>query len=320
MNTQDLARLDSCARNASSLSTALEATGAAKVDTENCCTVVSFLQDQASDDELLRVCAFLECRDLVRLSATCTRLCRLVQVFATDQVHGRRNDDIVTFSSGGQSRSVSLQYLRIQEQLQGIAPNDPVTVPIPVLLLPLRILVQDCGDDDYNGIYFCTGINGNGYIFSKPYRTLELPSSLSERDAMEGTTTASSHNNHHLPQSSTLRSTSTAGSSHSGHYRKPNLLPPWLETMDDSTGLTMGSALGSRTAGPCGSNAAAHRRLRCILAKNFSNEVHASFEWGKTFAFLVEIASPLFFSRRSLCSVLFNGDVACFYATLSFVN
>jgi hypothetical protein len=90
--------------------------------------------------------------------------------------------------------------------------------------------------------------------------------------------------------------------------------------MDDNTGLTMGSALGSRTAGPCGSNAAAHRRLRCILAKNFSNEVHASFEWGKTFAFLVEIASPLFFSRRSLCSVLFNGDVACFYATLSFVN
>jgi hypothetical protein len=268
--TKELARSDSCTRNASSLSTALEAAGAAKEVSDNC-TVVSFLQDQASDDELLRVCTFLECRDLVRLSATCTRLCRLVQVSATDQVHGRRNEDIVTSSSaGGQSRSVSLQYLRILEQLQGIAPNDPVTVSIPVLLLPLRILVQDCGDDDYNGIYFCTGINGNGYVFSKPYRTIEMPSS--ERDAMERTTTtASSRNNSHSSQSLALHSTSSTGSSHPGQCRKPNLLPPWLEQMDD-TGLAMGSALGTCRPGPCG-NAAAPRRLRCILAKNFSNEV-----------------------------------------------
>jgi hypothetical protein len=290
-----------------------EATGAAKVS-ENC-NVVSFLQDQASDDELLRVCAFLECRDLVRLSATCARLCRLVQVSAADQVHGRRHDDIVTASSssGRQSRSVSLQYLRILEQLQGIAPNDPVTVPIPVLLLPLRILVQDCGDDDYNGIYFCTGINGNGYVFSKPYRTFELPPPLSERDAMEGTTTAS-HNNYRVPQSLALRSTNC--SIQTGQHRKPNLLPPWLEEMDD-TGLPMGSALGR--AGPCGNAAAAQRRLRCILAKNFSNEVRER-EWSGVVVQFPSRGPHHSVGCRLLCPFLFNGDVTCFYATLSFIN
>uniref|UniRef100_A0A7S1BW36 F-box domain-containing protein n=1 Tax=Corethron hystrix TaxID=216773 RepID=A0A7S1BW36_9STRA len=44
----------------------------------------------------------------------------------------------------------------------------PPFVQIPMLCLPHPVVVTGSGDGDYNGVYFCTGCNGNGFVFTKP--------------------------------------------------------------------------------------------------------------------------------------------------------
>jgi hypothetical protein len=61
-----------------------------------------------------------------------------------------------------------MQMLRAQEQIDGVMPHYAPFVQVPNLGLKCRVLVTNSGDDDYNGIYFCTSGNGNGYIFTKP--------------------------------------------------------------------------------------------------------------------------------------------------------
>lgn len=60
--------------------------------------------------------------------------------------------------------------LRAQEQIDGVGPREEAGpfVPIPMLGLRRRIKVSGAGDPEYNGIYFCTGSNGNGFLFTKP--------------------------------------------------------------------------------------------------------------------------------------------------------
>jgi len=60
-----------------------------------------------------------------------------------------------------------MKMLRAQEQIDGVGPRQPL-VPIPMLGLPRRVEVTGSGDEEYNGIYFCTGGNGNGFFFTKP--------------------------------------------------------------------------------------------------------------------------------------------------------
>ncbi len=78
-----------------------------------------------------------------------------------------------SYSSSSSSYSYSsasqiMKLLRAKEQIQGINPYMKPTVQIPLLGLPRRIHVSNCGDEEYNGIYFCTGSNGNGFLFTKP--------------------------------------------------------------------------------------------------------------------------------------------------------
>jgi len=61
-----------------------------------------------------------------------------------------------------------IKLLRVKEHMLGIAPNHRPIVRVPLLGLKRRVIVSGAGDEEYNGIYFCTGFNGNGFEFTKP--------------------------------------------------------------------------------------------------------------------------------------------------------
>lgn len=114
-----------------------------------------FLQNQADTDILNRVFDCLNSVELVHAARTCSRFFRL----AKQNAHNRTK--LMTFQL-----SNSLQLLRAKEQLEGAA-VDRLFVPVPTLLLNRRLIVQFTGTPVYNGVYSCTGCNGNGYVFSK---------------------------------------------------------------------------------------------------------------------------------------------------------
>jgi hypothetical protein len=123
-------------------------------------TDFSFLQHMADDDTVIRAFEFLECRSLIQISMTCSRFRELAYRSAAQRTY-----DV---AQARQLNSV-MKLLRAQEQIDGIGTriHDP-HVRVPVLLLGRRVLITDAGDTDYNGVYFCTGSNGNGFIFTKP--------------------------------------------------------------------------------------------------------------------------------------------------------
>jgi hypothetical protein len=120
----------------------------------------SFLQHMADDDTVIRAFEFLECKSLVRISMTCSRFRELAYRSAAQRTY-----DV---AQARQLNSV-MKLLRAKEQIDGIGTRmaDP-HVRVPVLLLGRRVLITNAGDTDYNGVYFCTGTNGNGFIFTKP--------------------------------------------------------------------------------------------------------------------------------------------------------
>ncbi len=65
----------------------------------------------------------------------------------------------------------AMRMLRAQEQIEGVGPREGgfgPFVPIPMLGLPRRVRVSGGGNLEYKGMYFCTGCNGNGFLFTKP--------------------------------------------------------------------------------------------------------------------------------------------------------
>jgi hypothetical protein len=118
----------------------------------------SILERISDDDVVLRICEFLHCLDLVVLSGTCSRfhsLCNMSAKQRTSHMNGKFYLDSY------------MMLLRAKEQAEGVIPES-VSVRVPLLSLQGRIVVKDAGDEDYNGIYHCTGTNGNGFLFSKP--------------------------------------------------------------------------------------------------------------------------------------------------------
>lgn len=114
--------------------------------------------DIISDSIVIRICDFLNCFQLASFSKAGSRfrtLCNLSAKQRTSHLNGRWNI---------QSH---MHLLRAKEQAEGILPNS-IAVRIPLLGLEKRVYVSSCSDHDFNGIYNCTGINGNGYVFSKP--------------------------------------------------------------------------------------------------------------------------------------------------------
>lgn len=120
----------------------------------------SFLQHMADDDIMIRTFEFLECQSLVRISMTCSRFRELAHRSAA-----QRTFDVA------QARQLNnvMKLLRAKEQIDGVGTGiRDRHVRVPVLLLGRRVLVTNAGDTEYNGVYFCTGSNGNGFIFTKP--------------------------------------------------------------------------------------------------------------------------------------------------------
>ena len=131
-----------------------------------------FLQREAAEEILDFILNFLEARSLACLAATCARFRILVPRHATQRAQAQQQQD-------QEIRQLSnpIQLVRVYEQIRGLFPFHP-HVRLPVLLLHRPILLTDCGDEEYNGVYFCTRINGNGFVFTKP-RTLVPPLSQS---------------------------------------------------------------------------------------------------------------------------------------------
>eukprot|EP01082_Thalassiosira_pseudonana_P011969 g10042.t1 g10042 contig4:1112616-1113995(-) len=120
----------------------------------------SFLQHLADDDVLLRIFEFINCSSLVRTGTTCHRFHELTNRSAAQRTH--------RLVDGRLLRS-AMKMLRAQEQIEGVDISEEMPfVPIPVIGLKRRVIVSGAGDPEFNGIYFCTGSNGNGYLFTKP--------------------------------------------------------------------------------------------------------------------------------------------------------
>ena len=121
----------------------------------------SFLQHLAVDDVLLRIFEFIDCSSLVRTGTTCHRFHELTTRSAEQRTQ--------RLADGRLLRS-AMKMLRAQEQIEGVGPREEAGpfVPIPMLGLRRRVKVSGAGDPEYNGIYFCTGSNGNGFLFTKP--------------------------------------------------------------------------------------------------------------------------------------------------------
>jgi len=199
----------------------------------------SLLQHIPSDDELLRILEYLNCRNLIHMGNTCHRFHGLSEqsavqrtdAYATDGMAphsparnrlgaaavaaaaadgadaeeadgGQDNDNLVPVDIGvghlfiplgghaepaippaSPTRSAAalqrgailpggsaspMHLLRAYEQAEGISPRTGPFVRMPFLGLPRRVEVSRCGDEEFNGIYFCTGCNGNGFVFTKP--------------------------------------------------------------------------------------------------------------------------------------------------------
>ena len=118
-----------------------------------------------TDDILLRILEFLRCKCMIQVSMTCSRFRQLVTKSAIQKTH--------EISKTRQLGNV-MQLLRAKEQIYYIqnGSNNRLdfrcSIPVPMLLPRRRVLVTNSGDPEYNGVYYCTDCNGNGFVFSKP--------------------------------------------------------------------------------------------------------------------------------------------------------
>jgi hypothetical protein len=115
--------------------------------------------DTAFTEEVLHcIWAFMDSTDLYRVGLVNTKFCASVDRHVARRIQNTR-------------QLPPLALLRAQEQKSGYyadAAKLRPSVPIPMLLLPRRIIVTNAGDADFNGVYHCTGANGNGFVFTKP--------------------------------------------------------------------------------------------------------------------------------------------------------
>lgn len=209
----------------------------------------NFLQHVTADDVILRVFEFLECHSLIRMALTCSRFRQLAYRSATQRTYDVANSR--------QLNSV-MQLLRAKEQIDGIGTGiHDSHVRVPILLLNRRVLVTNAGDPEINGIYFCTGSNGNGFVFTKP----RLPEQRVRRRNEPNLS-------NELPTIVREWRVQRANQQHemvnAPHHQAMNVEVPPGEPIPIDQGPT--TRFESEVAQP-------GQLLRCIIAKRFSNEV-----------------------------------------------
>ena len=211
----------------------------------------NFLQHSTSDDVILRIFEFLECHSLIQMCFTCSRMKQLAYRSATQRTY----DVAIT----RQLRS-AMQLLRAKEQIDGVGNGiHDNHVRVPILLLSRRILVTNSGDPEYNGLYFCTGSNGNGFVFTKP----RFPE---RRVHCRVSTTVNGHN--HRRQETIVNGATTGEQPPVARIHEANFHPPngAAGVAQEPMGEDPASRFESEMAQP-------GQLLRCVIAKRFSNEV-----------------------------------------------
>lgn len=145
------------------------------------------INNDAVDDVLLRIFEFLDCSSLVSTGTSCHRF-RDLCTQSAEQRTQRLAD--------GRLLRNPLKMLRAQEQIEGVGVREGAGpfVPIPMLGLPRRVMVSGAGDPEYNGVYFCTGSNGNGFLFTKPRAPERRPAVVEEEG--DGGIEEAAHYNH----------------------------------------------------------------------------------------------------------------------------
>ncbi len=139
-----------------------------------------------TDDILLRILEFLRCKCMIQVAMTCSRFRQLVTKSAIQKTH--------EISKTRQLGNV-MQLLLAKEQIYYIENGSKscldfrCSIPVPMLLPKRRVLVTNAGDPEYNGVYYCTDCNGNGFVFTKPrfssFKDYEETTPLQQqRDAM----------------------------------------------------------------------------------------------------------------------------------------
>ena len=148
-----------------------------------------------TDDILLRILEFLRCKCMIQASLTCSRFRQLVtksaiqrtyEIARTRQlgnvmqllrakeqiyhIHNDSDDDDDNGDDDGDDGDDDgdddmSDASNIEQQHRGLI---DCSVPVPMLLPRRKILVTNAGDPEYNGIYYCTNCNGNGFVFTKP--------------------------------------------------------------------------------------------------------------------------------------------------------
>lgn len=205
----------------------------------------NFLQYLTADDVILRIFEFLECKSLIRMAFTCSRFRQLANGSAT-----QRTCDVM---STRKLQNV-MQLLRAKEQIDGVGVGiDDNHVRVPILLLGRRMLVTDAGDPEYNGVYFCTGCNGNGFVFTKP-RYQECRT-LTEQQA----SSRSRENIPHRQMEIDQQIQNVAGEVAPAGFAAP------MDQGRGAIGIGPTTHVESEIAQP-------GQLLRCIIAKRFSNE------------------------------------------------
>ena len=222
-----------------------------------CCSISNNFLQHTTDDVILKIFEFLGCQSLIQICLTCSRFRQLAYRSAT-----QRTTDV---ASTRQLQSV-MQLLRAKEQIDGVGNGiHDNHVRVPILLLSRRILVTNAGDPEYNGVYFCTGSNGNGFVFTKPRfperRAHRRLPPVANRDNLFA---ADQHQRtNHLGQ----EAVNLAQPPVVRFVGDPNFLPP-NGAAEEPIGEDPAARFESEVAQP-------GQLLRCIIAKRFSNEVRS---------------------------------------------
>jgi hypothetical protein len=236
----------------------------------------SFLQHLEADDVVLRVLEFLECQSLIPTSQTCSRFRELATQSATQRTAAFRRCRLLNTNV--------MKLLRATEEMESSwhgAQEIIPSVPIPLLGLERRVAVTDAGDSEYNGIYYCTASDGNGFVFTKP-RNETSRASMSQA-AASGISGAAATANRMVAVS--LQAMDVE-----------QLMQP-LHPLISSSHRQEGALVVS--AGNLEEPAQPGQLLRCFIAKRFSNEVRFCLT-----RFYVSLALLSFFALRLLCCYL----------------
>ena len=124
---------------------------------------------QFAEELILRIFEHLPTLSLSKIMQTCHRFYILGEKSAEQRTLNFASERVL---------DSKMKVLRAQEQYLGINSNMKPFVQLPMMGLSMRVGVSNAGDIEYNGLYFCTGCNGNGYVFTKPRHTMHHTESV----------------------------------------------------------------------------------------------------------------------------------------------